>query len=414
MKNNEVTTAIVLETRTQKKDGTYPVKLRITYNRKQKYYATGHAFSEKDFERVRGDKPRKELKDAMLFLNSFEENAIDKINELSEFSFEAFEKIFRATNKLKNNVNSSFESAIKKLNSEERLGTAAVYTSTLKSLKAFSPKNNLAFSDITVDFLKNYEKWMISKEKSKTTIGMYLRNLRTLFNEAINDGEIRKEHYPFHKRGYQIPTGRNIKKALSLEDISKIFDYAIVGNSTEAFSKDLWIFSYLSNGMNLKDIALLRYRDLQKDKLIFIRAKTERTKRGNDKPIVVLLNDDSIRIIEKWGNKPILPSSYIFPILKNEMSPKEQRDKILQTIKTTNKYIKRIGLSVGIDKHITTYTARHSFSTVLKRSGASTELISELLGHRDLRTTESYLDSFEDSMKREYASKLTSFKKTSN
>ena len=71
--------------------------------------------------------------------------------------------------------------------------------------------------------------------------------------------------------------------------------------------------------------------------------------------------------------------------------------------------MKIIALKVGIDKNVTTYYARHSFSTILKRSGASTEFIGEQLGHQSLTTTQSYLDSFQDEMKEKFANKLTDF-----
>ena len=68
-----------------------------------------------------------------------------------------------------------------------------------------------------------------------------------------------------------------------------------------------------------------------------------------------------------------------------------------------------IAASVGIDKPVTTYYARHSFATVLRRSGASTELISESLGHSNIKTTANYLDSFDDEVKKQIQSKLMNF-----
>lgn len=76
--------------------------------------------------------------------------------------------------------------------------------------------------------------------------------------------------------------------------------------------------------------------------------------------------------------------------------------------------MRKIKTKLGIEKKVTTYVARHTFSTVLKRSGVSTEFIQESLGHTDIRTTENYLDSFEKDVKREFACKLTAFKKGRN
>lgn len=71
--------------------------------------------------------------------------------------------------------------------------------------------------------------------------------------------------------------------------------------------------------------------------------------------------------------------------------------------------MRRIAVKLGVTKKITTYVARHTFSTVLKRSGVSTEFIQEALGHTDMKTTENYLDSFEKEVKKEYANRLIAF-----
>jgi site-specific recombinase XerD len=92
------------------------------------------------------------------------------------------------------------------------------------------------------------------------------------------------------------------------------------------------------------------------------------------------------------------------------MSQLKLQATIDQTTKNINKYIRRVAKEAGVIKDVTTYTARHSFATVLKRAGVSTEFISESIGHSDLRTTENYLDSFEDDSKIENAKKLLAFK----
>jgi len=93
------------------------------------------------------------------------------------------------------------------------------------------------------------------------------------------------------------------------------------------------------------------------------------------------------------------------------MTAEQRHARIKQEIKNINKYIRHIASAVGIEKDKTTYTARHTYSTVLKRSGASIEFISESLGHKNITTTESYLDSFEIELKKEFAKKISAFKK---
>ena len=89
------------------------------------------------------------------------------------------------------------------------------------------------------------------------------------------------------------------------------------------------------------------------------------------------------------------------------MTEEEKQQVKHQFIKSINKYMKRIGKEIGYDKPLTTYAARHSFATVIKRSGAPTKPISESLGHKSLQTIEAYLDSFKDDSRRKFMENLT-------
>lgn len=403
-----VSTAIILDLRRTRKDGTFPVRLRVTYRRQQKYYLTDYSLTPEEYAKTQTEKPRGNYKELQLTFQAIEQRANDIINKLPEFTFEIFEKNYLNVS-VKNDVFGAFKNQIERLGKEGRAGTADAYKCTLNSLLAYHKKKLLSYSVITPDYLRDYENWMVKSGKSLTTVGIYLRNLRVLFNEAIANGEISQVSYPFGKRKYQIPAGRNVKKALVLTDIEKLFNYEPKTDS-EARSRDLWIFSYLCNGINIKDIARLKYSNLDKIKISFIRAKTERTTRQNRKTIIAMRTPEVDSIIERWGNKPAYPDSYVFPLLTKGLTPEKELATVRQATKTINMYIKRIAVAVGVEINISTYTARHSYATVLKRSGAPMEFISEALGHSDLRTTESYLDSFEDDVKKQYASQLTAFK----
>jgi integrase/recombinase XerD len=281
------------------------------------------------------------------------------------------------------------------------------YQTSYYSFERF--RGNVAFADVTVDYLNEYEKWMLKQNYSKTTIGIYVRSLRAIFNEAIEDGLIKRDKYPFGRRRYQIPTSRNVKKALTLDDVSKIYYYQPVCQQ-EQWAKDFWLFSYLGNGINPKDIACLKYKNIEGDYFIFERAKTEKATRSDPKPISVFITDDMRAIIDRWANKDKISNNYVFPILESNITALRQYELIELFIRSINDWLVKIRKKLRIEKRLTTYVARHTFSTVLKRSGVSTEFIQESLGHTNILTTEKYLDSFEKDVKREYVGNLTAFK----
>jgi integrase len=115
-------------------------------------------------------------------------------------------------------------------------------------------------------------------------------------------------------------------------------------------------------------------------------------------------------VIERWGNKDRSPENYIFPILQQGLSDLRIYDRVQNFVGLINYWMKEILQNLSIDKKATTYVARNTFSTVLKRLGASTEFIQEALGHTDIKATESYLGSFDKQTKREVAGRLLSFK----
>jgi len=113
-------------------------------------------------------------------------------------------------------------------------------------------------------------------------------------------------------------------------------------------------------------------------------------------------------IINTWGNPDRSPKSYIFPFLHDGLSPEDERKIVKNTTSLINKKMRKIGEALGYGS-ISTYTARHSYATVLKRSGTNIAYISETLGHSDIKVTENYLANFEDETHKRNARILTNF-----
>jgi integrase len=278
----------------------------------------------------------------------------------------------------------------------------------MNSLKQF--KNSFGFYDISPNFLKRYETWMVNNGNTKTTVGIYTRNLRSIYNYGISKNVIKKdENYPFGKRKYVIPSGSNKKKALSQDEVSLIYKYQTTANSSEDKAKDFWMFSYLCNGINFKDIALMKVKCIDGDMLRFVRAKTENSTREDEVIISCYLNEYIKSIIAKWRSGNTAKEDYLFDVLQKSDDLEEQKRKIAQFIKNTNKYMKRISMKIGIGKNVTTYYGRHSAATIMKKSGAHIEQIREALGHQSTSTTQKYLDSFDDESKKELSKTLTHF-----
>ncbi|GAB3509323.1 site-specific integrase [Spirosoma knui] len=274
------------------------------------------------------------------------------------------------------------------------------------------PVDALRFEHLTPDFLTTYEHWMLhygktSRNKLKpddgspaslTTTGIYLRHLRAVVNDAIEAGVMPRSAYPFGPNGYVIPAGSNPKKALPKSDIDKIKQYQPMPGTMEQRSHDLWLFTYYCNGINLTDICHLTWAqvDLKGSKLTFVRQKTSRTRKNNQTQITAHLRPETFAIIDRWATSDRTPNSYVFPFLAPGMDAQRRKDVVKQITLITNRWTRKIATQLDIDTDVTTYAARHSFATVLLKSKASLAFISKSLGHTNLKTTESYLGSFDD------------------
>ena len=435
--------AIILDTLRPAKDEKCPVRLRVIHKRKYHDYTMKYpvanntnnetvkrlleAFekmggqtiklTEDEFTKASGKKPRDIFDSYKVMFQYYEEQARNVIARIPVFTFETFETLYFSKSVDNNDLFAVMASTAKQLRNDGRISTAITFECGLKSFQEFTGKDKLPFELVTVKFLKDYENWMLTprkikvgkkdeeKEKvnSRTTVGIYLRNVRTVFNQVKPVGI----PYPFGKSKYGlyvIPKGRNIKKALTQSDVAKIAAYSAIKGSLEERSRDLWLFSYLCNGINMKDVARLKYSNIEGDKISLVRAKTADTV-DEETSIDIIITRQIGRIIDRHGVKSGKKDQYVFPILRNDMTAEEEYRAIQQLVQTTNKNMKRIcdELEIG---HVTTYTARHSFATVLKRSGASVEFISESLGHKNKQTTQNYLANFEDDEKRKWANIL--------
>ncbi len=400
-------TAIFFNKYKPNSDSLYPIAIRVTFDRVKRYYDTGYRLSEDDYKNMSSAKSNSALYKVFLELIEKEGRARAIANELKDkFDFDIFEKLyFQQNSKSFVLLSNAFDNFINSID-KDRPGTINSYKDAKTSFFKFNAQ--LRTADITPKVLEAYEKSMLKDKRSYTTIGMYCRSLRALLNYLIAEGEFKRENYPFglaKNKKYEIPTSVNKKKALTLEEIGKIYRHECKKASSMDMARDYWMFLYLANGINVKDFCLLRWSDIKGSKLTFVREKTKRTKKKVE-PITIIMQPEMQTVINKWGDKK---GHYIFKCLDEKMTATEVLTNVHLLVHVINENMKKIAKALEIDKPVTTYYARHSFATILKNSGAPVAMISQALGHSSLATTQNYLAGFEDDQLKDATAALRKF-----
>ncbi len=408
-KGNVLTYFTILENRA-KKSGLFPVCLVVYFNGAKRRYRTNVDLTEDQWVKIKSPKLRDEkLKEKRADIQSFIRKAETAGKKLHEFTFEAFEEEYFKKKQI-STVDISFSDCTRELMDEKvdvwSIKTTLMYETILATIGIYQPK--LRMKGITPEFLRQYENHLASKNKSISTIGIYLRQIRAVCNYAIKKKYMTREKYPFEN--FIVPAAQKNKRALGNDDIKTLIEYK-TDKPEEQKAIDFWTFSYLGNGMNFKDIAMLRYSNIQGDNIKFYRIKTRKTGKGEQKEINIFLLPRMLEIIKRWGNPIKTGKEYIFPILQDGMNERVENATIAQFVQTTNKYLKHITTDLEWDTKVTTYFARHSYATRLKRAGVPISYISESLGHVNITTTENYLSSFTDETVKINAGLLLNFEK---
>lgn len=356
-------------------------------------------------------KPRAIYKNTIGQLQSILDKAKKDLEGIDPFTFEAYEsKLFRKSSDGQN-VFWQYNERIKQFRNLNSIGTAVWYEnsrdSIIKYLKHLKEKSvdRLPFDKVTPKWLQFYEKYMLESGKSKTTISMYLRALRAVFIQAAKAGDIDNSLHPFGKGKYEFKGSKKVKKALTNDEL-KLLLQAEPKIPEQHKAKDFWFFSYLCNGMNMKDILYLRYGQIGKDSFTFERIKTKNTD-SEPEQIEVFLNSFTRMVIREYGVKPTgNPKQLVFPFINEMESAERQHIKTKAFTRFVNQHIKKLALDNGLTKEISTYFARHSFATGLIREGKSIAFVQEALGHASSKTTQNYMAGFLNTERKETAEAL--------
>ena len=399
------TITIYRNTQKKIKNGNNPIQVRITHSGQRKYITIGMNGKGLNGNEITFD-------DIVGRFNKIEPNYKAKngiiINKLSEaekildkfrvgdipFSFELFEREFIKKSK-KNNILQYFDEEMARLRTAKRYGYIIPYQVTRDHMFNYHGSPDLRFDQVDYKFLTGLEAYLMARDAKKSTISVYMRTLRTVYNSAIKSGLCLEKDYPFSSRsnmnGYSLSglKHESPKRAITKEQVIQIKDYLLLPMSRQYEYRNFWLFMYYCRGMNFADIADLQWTDIVENRLKYNRNK-------NNRDYDILLIPEALEILEFFKGKG--HDNFIFPIHKVCENTEERYHQTKNVLNLMNKSMNRIAKKLGIDANLTSYVARHTWATGLKNKGYSAAVISEGLGHSSEKTTIAYLKNFENSV----------------
>lgn len=400
---NGVSVLAILDTRHIHKDNTYTAKIQVCYKSRQVYYSTGKCLTISAWSELERTKKRELIAIRNDIESTFEliRNAVDSITtDTLCFSFDELAIRLRGASMV--TVVGAIDNRITQLDNDGRIGTANVYRQLRRTIVAYRGCNTM-FADVTPRWLANFDGYMTRHGIGRTSIAICMRSLRAVINDARRAGIISDASYPFGRGKYIIQETEGRKYILVPAQIELLRKYESPDNRL-LNARDIWLFSYYCNGINVADILRLKYSNIHGDDIIFERKKTSNTLRTR-KDIVVCLTPPLREIIERRGNIPRTPNTYIFGNMSDSMTPVEALRYTKNYTRHLNTALETIGKELGIE-HFTTYTARHTFATVLSAANVNIKHISESLGHTSVATTERYIHSLDRQARRDIAEVL--------
>lgn len=257
--------------------------------------------------------------------------------------------------------------------SKRREGTKQNIYATLHHIKAF--QGDLEIKDVNYKFIVEFEAYLRSTGLKVNSVGKHLRNVRTLINEAINQGYLPLSEYPFRK--FKIQKERPEHRVLTKKELAKLERMTLKSKSRQRVL-DAFLFCCYT-GLRFSDFKQIMTKDISAIKgTTWISFKSLKTGISQKIPISMLFSGKALELIEKYG--------------------KMERMNRIGCNADVNRTLKEIVKGAEISKRVTFHTSRHTFATLLLADGVSITTIQKLLGHTSVKTTQIYSEVLDDTL----------------
>ena len=392
-KNMTTSVRLMLNKGRRLNNGTYPLVFQVIHSRRKKLLYTGfrlkeEVFNEAEEKIVDGTdatltatditKMNRELRKMKNMIHT----RIRQLERTTEpFTVEdVLAQFTRANVRQQFYILRYIDTQIERKKKLKKEGTAAAYKSTRSSLAKFLDGSDIRMLEIDLRFIRRYEDFLYNNGVAENTVSYYLRNLRTLYNQAVVDGYHPHGEYPFVKA--QTRPAKTVKRALSREDLQALANLKLEDAPELKFARDLYLFSFYAQGMAFVDIVLLKKSDIYNGVLTYSRHKSKQF-------IRIAVTPQMQELMDKYETE----GKYVFPIIRDNSSSEYTQYRL--ALGCINRHLKRIAAMIDVKIPLTTYTARHTWATLARDCGAPVSVISAGLGHTSEEMTRIYLKEFD-------------------
>jgi len=386
----------VIRTGDKKSDGTVNIKIRVTHNGQARYLPTDYSVPLEYFNQVTGQVVPGRKKGSITQVEADRINnkltiriseMINKCDRLPNIRFKSIEVLMdELRGQLReHDLISLIDDRINQYRQLGNLNYLTTFQSTRTILQEFAGKN-IPIQSVDYTFLKRLEFHMKSRKTklgrkeitgmSINSIGVHMRNIRTIYNLAITMGLVEYSMYPFRK--YKILRETTRHRTLTAQEIERIYTWEFT-DDLMSWARDMFMLSFFLIGINMKDLFYLT--SIEDGRVNYTRSKGKRK-------YSIKVYPEALTIFNRYPGKKYL------------LSTMETYTDYRTASKRINIKLKDIAQLTGINKQMTTYYMRHSWATIARSQGVSKDDISNALGHQrqSLEMTEIYIEENQDTV----------------
>lgn len=398
-----------------KRDGTYPVYLRITENsRHTKIRLDAYV---RDKSHFKAQAPR----------NNWISTKEPLYKVFNQTLSTALEQAYKVKNTLEAQGNYSVQALADALKGKStlslmefvgqmerdllatgRVESSMAKTTLIKYLSAFTGGKDLFFPQINKRFVAEFESYLClhkglrGRPLSRTSISQLLITLRICYNKAKEYGYVPQESNPFF--GFKVKKDGNHRSSLTQDEVEKIKALDLPECGFLWHTRNCFLFSMYMAGVRFGDLAALKWENVSDGRLVYTMHKTGKT-------VNLAIVPPALEILKHYERADVSPEDFIFPlgqrtgirrsISQTKQAMQKRYDKTAQN-RRVNVALGEIARRAGISKHLTFHISRHTFASVALWSAGNVQMISQLLGHSGIAVTQSYLSGFSRSQQDDF------------